>query len=198
MANICSVELVLYIDKNNLENLERARKAILDDNENEFIADIEDNEIETFSEFICCHYYGWCKWSLRYDLLNKFAKKYNVRWASLEEEPGFDYYVINDEVGFFNDFVYYIDESSYSFGDYYSEFDKMFEVIKTALNQETIEETMKKIDNNLDKCGVCYLDYDDVDHTIYPYEDEFFFKINNYTLDNSNFWWNFIDKNILF
>lgn len=198
MANICSVELVLYTDKNNLENLERAKKAILDDEEKNFIVDIMDAKIVRLGELYYCHYCGWCKWALRYDLVNEFAKKYNVRWASVEEESGLDHYVINDEEGFFNDYVYYIDESSYSFGDYYSEFDKMFEVIKTALNQETIEETMKKIDNNLDKCGVCYLDYDDVDHTIYPYEDEFFFKINNYTLDNSNFWWNFIDKNILF
>lgn len=191
MANICSVELVLYTDKNNLENLERARKAILDDNENEFIADIEDNEIETFGEFICCHYYGWCKWSLRYDLLNKFAKKYNVRWASLEEEPGFDYYVINDEVGFFNDFVYYIDESSYSFSDYYEDFEELFEIdIKSILNQEKLEEVKSTIKHDLNKCGVCFLDYEDVDHSIYPNEDEFFFKINNYTLDNNNFWWN--------
>lgn len=199
MANICSVELVLYTDKNNLENLERARKAILDDEENNFIVDIDEAKIERFGELYYCRYYGWCKWALRYDLVNEFAKKYNVRWASVEEEPGLDHYVINDEEDFFNDYVYYIDESSYSFSVYYSDFNKMFEEIKLVLKQKTIEETRKKIDNDLNKYGVCHLDYDDVDHhTLYPCEDEFFFKINNYTLDNSNFWWNFIDKNILF
>ena len=162
MANICNVELVLYTDKNNLENLERARKAILDDNENDFIADIGNTEI-AFGKFICYHYYGWCKWSLRYDLLNKFAKKYNVRWASAEEEPGLDVYVINDEEGFFNDLVYSIDESSYSFGVYYKDFDEMFEKdIKSLLNQEKLEEIKAKIEHDVNKYGVCNLDYDDV------------------------------------